>query len=293
MKSASVLGVPMYTLAAYSGMGRSPSALREAGVIDALGPGTEDLGDLVLANPKRNVGPPTARNFRLFVRETSAIGMSGALKRDGFSLVLGGECSLIVGELQCLEQTRNGRIGLLWMDSHGDFNVPSTSPSGYIGGMCLAFACGRGPLITRELQKMMPLIGEERLVHLGSRALDAKEERMMRDSEMQVLSMKEFRRLGAETSSRKVAQRLSDRADSIVCHFDVDVLDPSLVPSVNYPTENGLKLAEAVHVIRELLATGKLSVLNLTAYNADRDTGLSSAKTVVSIVSKAFGKARK
>ena len=34
-------------------------------------------------------------------------------------------------------------VHVLWLDAHGDFNTPETTPSGFLGGMCLAAACGR------------------------------------------------------------------------------------------------------------------------------------------------------
>lgn len=290
MRKPSIIGLPLFTLAKYSGMGDSPPALRRAGIDAAFAHRPTDFGDVDLPKVEKDAGPENLRNFKAFVAGTERVYRTiKNVNEEEMIVVLGGECSLVVGELAGLKEGIRGKPGMLWMDSHGDFNTPETTPSGYIGGMCLAFTCGRGPKLTLELDMMMPLMDENRLIHLGSRALDDPEIEAMNTSPMQVIPVNEIRKAGIERTAKDVAKRLADKADWIICHFDADVVDPSVIPSVNYPTANGLTLDEIIKVMGALERTDKLAAVNLAAYNARLDGSGSSAKAIVGVLAKVFG----
>ena len=270
--------------------GRLTSALRKAGISAAFGRRPTDLGDVNLPRVEKDAGPGNLKNLKEFVAGTERVyRMTKNVNEEQLIVALGGECSIVVGELAGLKAGNRGKPGMLWMDSHGDFNTPETTPSGYIGGMCLAFTCGRGPKLTPDLDGMMPLIDEERLIHLGSRALDDPEIQAMSTSPMQVLPAGEIRKVGIERTAKEVAKRLADRADWLVCHFDADVTDPSVIPSVNYPTANGLSLDEIIRMMGPLERTEKLAAVNLAAYNAKLDGSGSSAKALAGVFAKVFG----
>jgi arginase len=292
MQKTSVIGVPMYSLAKYSGMGAGSAALKGAGAVEALGASAVDAGDVPCPQILEDAGPADMKNFAAFVEGTSHVTQRFAQEDDQMVVALGGECSLVVGEIAGLKRAMRGTPGMLWMDTHGDFNTPGTTPSGYIGGMCLAFACGRGPSISKEVDSMMPLVNEANLVHFGSRDLDPPELAAMRASPMELITMTDVKRQGFERSLARGIKFLVDRADWIILHVDLDVTDPSLIPAVNYPTSGGMTLGELSSSIRATLATGKLGVLNIAAYNSDRDPGGVSAKRIVSVLSEAFSQQR-
>ena len=152
----------------------------------------------------------------------------------------------------------------------------------------MAFACGRGPRLTPVVDGVMPLIEEERLVHLGSRALDEAEREAMGSSQMKMASTSRLKRTGVGRESGDAAKWLADRCDWIICHLDVDVLDPSWMPSVNYPTKNGLTPGEVVTILRSIARTGKVAVLDVAAYNAELDRDGRSAGVVADILSRSF-----
>ena len=288
MAETTLVGVPMYTLSRYSGMGESPRALREAGVARGFGR-TFDAGDVRLGQMRRDRGKANARNLGRFVKNTEAVRKRlVGLDRTEMTVALGGECSMVVGVLAGLAPSARGRVGLVWIDAHGDFNVPATTPSGYIGGMCLAFACGRGPRLAPGVDRLMPLVREDRVAHLGSRSLDGEEEAAMKTSAMKVVPTRELRKVGAAEEARRCARWLDDRADWIVCHFDTDVVDPAYIPAVNYPTPGGLTPDEASAVLRAFVSSGKLSALDVAAYNAALDMQGESGSALVEIVAKSF-----
>lgn len=278
------MGLPVYTLAHYGGMGKAPEKLRKAGILNVLGGSVLDDGDLTFRQLDRDYLDGGMKNFAHFSDATSQIyGSLRGLQTDR-AFLIGGECSFVVGSLAALGEVFSGKPGMLWMDAHGDFNTPESSPSSYIGGMCLAMACGHGPKFNEEIEKRRPLLEEERLVHLGARALDSPEAKAFDSSPAKLLEMDVVRRKGVKAAASEAAKYLSDNADWIVCHLDVDVVDPDQIIAVNYPTPRGLTVQEASTVINTLEKTGKLRVIDVAAYNPSLDYDGSSAAAVVSIL---------
>ena len=105
---------------------------------------------------------------------------------------------------------------MLWLDAHGDFNTPDTSPSGFLGGMCLAGACGRW-----ETGLADP-IPAERVVLAGVRDLDAGERELLEASEATVV--------GASSVETLVAARNALEGAPVYVHLDLDVIDPEQLP---------------------------------------------------------------
>ena len=78
-------------------------------------------------------------------------------------LVLGGSCCAHVGAVRELAR-RHGRIGVVWIDAHGDLNTPETSPSGNAWGMPLRMLIDAGDVAPADV------------ILLGARNLDPPEE---------------------------------------------------------------------------------------------------------------------
>lgn len=288
----SLLGIPIYTLAKYRGMASAVRALRELGLADVLRQrrgSFRDFGDVALPQMQRDSGPSNMRNFQHFSESTGLIYEAASqVPEDDFVFCLGGECGLIVGTLAAFRSKFKGQPGLLWMDAHGDFNTPGTTPSGFLGGMPLAFACGRGPQLSPTIEKARPLITEDQIVHLGSRDLDPPEAKAMEASPMCVYSAAMMHKQGVERVAGDVANYLADRADWIICHLDVDVTDSSVLPAVNYPSRGGLTLKEVKATLTTLMRSEKLKVFNLTAYNPELDRTQTSGRTILKLISDIF-----
>ncbi len=288
MKFVSVVGLPVYTLVKCSGMANAAGKLRKAGLLTALGSSVLDEGDVELPRLDRDVLEDGIRNLTHFRGATARIQESTRSLNAERVVMVGGECSLAVGGLAGLTEAFGGKPGMLWMDAHGDFNTPQTSPSSYIGGMCLAMVCGHGPGLGEAIDARRPLLEEDRLVHLGSRALDPPEVRAFDDSEARLYAMDDVRKRGVRVVAAEAAKHLADRADWIACHLDVDVVDPDAVLAVNFPAPDGLRPAEVSAIIKSLNGTGKLRAVDIAAYNPSLDDDGSSATTVVNLIRESF-----
>jgi len=278
-----LLGVPIYTLSSYRGMGDAPIALRKAGLVESLG-SPLDCGDVEIQRLKKDMAEGVAKNLTHFRNATSLTYARTKSSKQERLLILGGECSETVGVMAGLAEAYGGKTGMLWLDAHGDFNVPETSPSGYIGGMCLAFACGMASGLDLGTGQAPPPLAGERLVHVGSRALDPPEVAAFNSSPAKLFTAQQVKKIGAADVAEEAARHLDNRSDWIACHLDIDVLDPELIPAVNYPTPYGLTTEETSVVISKLLGTGKVRALELAAYNPSKDRGASSAKKIIELL---------
>jgi len=290
MDKLTLMGLPIYSLTKYRGMGEAVGALRSAGMAETLAKSAThftDLGNLPLSRITEDRGPPNLKNFPQFLRDMGAAQvLASKVGPDDFVFCLGGECTLVTGTLAGFKGRFKGKPGMLWVDAHGDFNTPETTASGFLGGMPLAFACGRGPRLNQNIENARPLLEEENVVHLASRALDPLESRAMSSSPMKLYPASTVHKEGASKIATQAAAYLSDHSDWITCHLDVDSIDPTIVPAVNYPEPAGLTLEEIRTVVKALQTTGKLKVFNLTAYNPTFDRDHASAQKLVTMVAE-------
>ena len=292
MERVTLIGLPVYSRVEYRGMGMAVQAFRSNGITNLLRRGADDfkdLGDAMLPQIEADSGPSNMRNLAQFLEDTTKVqNLASRIDPDDFVFCLGGECTLVVGTLAAFKNKFKGKPGMLWMDAHGDFNTPETTVSGFIGGMPLALACGRGPKLTQGVEKARPLLDEENVVHVGNRSLDPLESEAMSSSPMRLYSASTVRDQGVSKVAAEAAGYLAERCDWITCHFDVDLLDPSIMPAVNFQEPEGFTIAEAHAVIEAVKRTGKLKVLDLTAYNPLLDRDGTSIAQLLKFISETF-----
>ena len=260
------------------GVGRLPEAMALAGLPAAL-PGLWGgrvarlpySGKVDPASGIRN-GPEVAAYARALAPAVEA-----ALQR-GFPLVLGGDCSILLGCL--LAMRRSARTGLVFLDGHDDFSLPETSASRGAAAMELALASGRGPAILADLDGRGPLVRDEDILVVGAREKS-------RHLPFRSLDVSDLRR-----SARAVTEALAVLpAPRFWIHLDVDVLDPTVMPAVDSPEPGGLELEELAEILRALLQSGRAEGLDVTILDPERDPDGSSARLLVSLLAGVFAPA--
>jgi arginase len=200
------------------------------------------------------------------------------------SLVLGGDCSNIIGIM--LELRRAGRYGLFFIDGHADFYQPEAEPNGEVASMDLAIVSGRGPAVLADIDGLKPLVRDENILAFGFR--DAEQQREygsqdIRETAIHAFEFDEVRGLGAAVAAEQAVGRLlRDDVEGFWIHLDTDVLDDRVMPAVDYRLPGGLSWDELSATLRVLMTTGQAVGMDVGIVNPALDPDGSIARGLVS-----------
>ena len=298
-KKVSILGIPSCLGQTYRGTDMGPSAIRAAGLQEALvalDVETEDLGDIVVPGPEiRPVHNPHARYLPEIAAQSreAADKVHGILAGGATPINLGGDHSVSVGTVAgaarfCRESDQ--RLGVLWLDAHGDLNTPETTPSGNIHGMALAASIGLGPDELTAVSGVSAAADARHVALLGVRALDELEKATMRASGVHVYTMRDVDERGIASVVRDAIDKICDGTAGFHCSLDLDVVDPSCAPGVGTPVKGGISYREA-HIVMEMIHdSGSMLSLDAVEVNPILDQGNQTGELAVELVSSAFGK---
>lgn len=290
-----VIGVPIDLGADRRGVDMGPSAIRYA----HLQPKLESLGYTV--NDEGNVEVPIAEMCSITNPKLKYIDciipmsrrVSGAVSTSAqagnFPLVIGGDHSLSIGSVR--GAARGRKIGVIWLDAHGDFNTAETTPSGNIHGMSLAILAGLGDKSLVQLwDEPVPVIDPKKIAIVGARDLDEGEKVNLQNAGSMVMGMEQIDRYGMVTVLEKAIERVSRDVDGIYLSLDLDSLDPEHAPGVGTPVPAGLTQREA-HLACEMIAeTGKLIGMDLVEVNPILDVQNRTALLAVDFALSALGR---
>ncbi len=220
---------------------------------------------------------------------STARAVANARSRGRFPLVLSGGCLAAIGVVTGLE--RMGRdLGLIWVDAHGDFNTPESTPSGYWDGMALAAVCGRSlPEVYKEVE-LRPL-HYRNVAHLAGRAFDPPEVEDIRRLDLTVIPPD---RLCSE-EARQAIERCVGGAQAarggreIYLHVDVDGIDPRDAPAVNFPVPNGPAVDDLLSCLAGLPAPAAMTLAGLQFERVDEDHAQRTVDTCVRLVQSLVG----
>jgi arginase len=246
-----IIGVPMDLGASRRGVDMGPSALRVAGLqarLKQLGRQVEDIGNVQVPQPEEQ---PYGEKRARYLDEISQAckGLADAVKKtldeDMIPLVLGGDHSIAVGTTAGAAAHFNKeskRVGVIWLDAHGDMNTPDSSPSGNVHGMPLAAIMGYGPPELTDLAGIKPMVEPRNVVLVGIRDLDAKERRLVKDSGVHIFTMRDIDERGMREVMSEALRFAGDDTAGVVVSLDMDFVDPSDAPGVGTYREAHLAL---------------------------------------------------
>jgi arginase len=266
------------------GVERLPGALLGAGLADALGARRAGVVTPPPYDPMRDsitglLNPTGLRDYAHLLADATGEVLDGG----EVPLVLGGDCSILLGNLLAL--SRRGRYGLLFIDGHADFYQPEAEPNGEAASMDLALATGRGPGVVADLEGRGPLVLDEDVVVFGRRDAEEAERagsQRIEDTAIAVVDLPMVRDRGAQGAAHDAVERLrrSELAGFWI-HLDCDVLDDAVMPAVDYRLPGGLSWNELETVIRVAIESGDALGLEVTIFNPALDTDGAIARALV------------
>jgi arginase len=294
-----IIGVPMDLGASRRGVDMGPSALRVAGLqpkLKQLGRQVEDVGNIIVPQPEEQPYGEKKARFLGEIIETCKL-LSDSVKKtldeDLFPLVLGGDHSIAMGTMAGVAahfQKESKRIGLIWLDAHGDMNTPDTSPSGNVHGMPVAAIVGSGPVELTGLGGITPMAEPRNVCLVGIRELDAKERRFAKESGVHIFTMRDIDERGMREVMAEALRFAGDDTAGIAVSLDMDFVDPADAPGVGTPVRGGVTYREA-HLALEMVAdTRSMVSFELVEVNPVIDLHNTTATLGVELVLSGLGK---
>jgi len=174
-----------------------------------------------------------------------------ALAAGARPVLLAGDCSICLTTLPAVLRAVPD-VRVLWLDAHADFNSPGTTPSGFLGGMCLSAACGVWDAGLDDGDAPLPALDPARVVMCGVRDVDAGE-RVLLDT----------RGVGPAESPSRLAGLLS--GSPVFVHLDLDVLDPAVLPGMTFPVPGGMSLEGLGRLLGEVAAASDVVGVEVTS----------------------------
>ena len=282
------------------GSDMGPSAIRLAGLRDKI----ENLNHKIITDERSldilpqeyaEIGDnPKAKYLRPIVSVCNEIAknVQQSIENKEFPLILGGDHSLVLGTLAGLHAhyKNNGKkLGLLYVDAHGDFNTAETSPTGNIHGECLSASAGYGLPELVNLYEKERKIDPENICYVGIRDLDPGEKKLMHEAGVTVFTISDIDRLGFSDVIKKVKLFFKTHCDVVHISFDMDSLDPSIAPGTGVPVPGGLTYREALLLMEEMSNLDMVKSMEIVEVNPILDVRNETAVMAVELIARVLG----
>lgn len=207
-----------------------------------------------------------------------------------FTLVLGGDCSILIGIMSALKS--KGPYGLFFLDGHADFYEPEKSITGEAADMDLAIVTGRGPDMLTNIDDAKPYVYDENVVHLGQRDMDETLKygsQEIRSTKIKCFDLARLQQRGSIPISDELKAYVTKlKVDGFWIHFDTDVIDDEQNPAVDYRLPGGLSFEQCEIMLKDLIRNYPTIGMSVTILNPNLDNDNRVAKRIVALISNAL-----
>jgi len=285
----SVIDAPSILGLRPTGVELLPKTLREAGLLERLN--AEYCGIVAPSSPYNHSRDEETKLLNAEAIKEHSLKLAEAVKRqlhkNKFPIVIGGDCSILIGNLLALR--RLGRYGLFFIDGHSDFYLPEESPTGEVSDMDLAIVSGYGPEILSNLDHLKPLAKEQDIVVFGYRDSSQSTQYGCQDIKkttmINAVELVDVKKLGLKnTASLGIQTLLKNELSGFWIHLDADVLDDSIMPAVDYRLPDGITFPELSNLLKLLLLSKKAVGISITIFNPTLDKDGSITRNFVSSI---------
>ncbi|KAJ3062922.1 Arginase, catabolizes arginine to ornithine and urea, partial [Quaeritorhiza haematococci] len=275
------------------GVEEGPIALIEHGLVDQL----KDMGwDLDESEPKipnfdslkprpssaapaSNGAAAKLKNAKYVSRVCEAISQrvrkTCALKH--VAVTLGGDHSVAMGTISGSAAVYKD-LGVIWVDAHADINTPESTVTGNLHGCPVSFLTGLAGSV-EGFEWLQPCLKTNRIVYIGLRDVDPPEKKILKQNKIKAFSMHDVDKHGIGKVMEMALDYLG-RDKPIHLSFDVDAMDPSVVPATGTPVRGGLTFREGHYICEAIWETGSLVAMDLVEVNPALGSGESLTQTV-------------
>ena len=303
----SIIGVPTNSSGKSGGVAKAPDAIRRAGLIQVLNRYCEihDEGDVTFTPPITDRDPASGIiGYDAFISMIHAVykSVNNALKQHRFPLVIGGDCTILLGCLAAVKEIHRNSVGLFFIDGHEDAYPPHKSPTGEAADMELGFALGMNcehlpsNIVNDSWPLPLPLVDVNNICMLGPR-----DKKVLQKQGVESLSRKVVETFyddivlrkskNVEALINRALKRLKSKmvmVDKLWLHVDLDVLSTRSMPPVDYQQPGGINWNQLRKITKAVMSSRDIIGLNLTIYNPDMDPDGRFAKRIVNYLEYAI-----
>ena len=272
-------------------LSKGPEILSQGGLDDIL----TKIGCVIKKKETVSLTVPEEKDYGVWHRLGLANGHLGKMvssnERNGiFTIGLLSNCNSLMGMLAGLQHSGPGRrplkVGLVWIDAHGDFNTPETTLSGMLGGMPVAVSAGLCLTRLRLKSGLDPALPTRYIVMAGVRDTDPLEKELIDRSDIEMLSVNDIKNLTENIHARM--RRLERLTDIIYVHIDMDVLDPEEVSGHSLTVANGPTSRELAAALELMFKYKKTAAIGIASYPAGKDKNQLSKKAAYNLITGAI-----
>jgi arginase len=273
-----ILGVPLRSGSLYPGSENDAQAYRDVHLLARLqkvGCDALDEGDVAIPSylPHHSIPPIRSWPGPRIAWECVSERVAPYLQQPGhIPLLIGCDCSVVIGSAQALMRARSDNIHILYVD--GDFDDAAPDPArcqsaASLGVWLLTQASPfwAGPVLKASQVTVVGWTRPPRSEHAG----------------MAAISLADVRRLGAPTAARSALEAIPASA-SVLLHFDIDVLRALDMPAAYFPHPEGLSVSEASMLLAVLLRDPRVRLIEISEYATLRDPNQSYVNTLVDLL---------
>jgi arginase len=265
-----------------------PEALKAAGLMDKLNADYAGRVSPLPYNSERDkvtllLNPDSIKTFSIQLADR----VSSLIRSRRYPIVLGGDCSIVIGNLLALR--RLGRYGLFFIDGHADFYQPEASLTGEAADMDLAIVSGRGPDVLTNIDGLKPLLRDQDIILFGYRDREQAAtfgSQDVRNTDIHSFDLTYVKELGITTAASEAVKKLLQQNELLGfwIHIDANVLDDTIMPAVDYRLNGGLSFYELSKLLKIIVASGHTVGMDITIFNPNFDSDGSIAQRLVSSV---------
>jgi arginase len=284
-----------YSVDTHIGATAGPDALLNSGLADLLREeGHKILGPLHTELSAEEAAAYGAWNRIGFANARLARIVFQAITKQAFPLVLESNCYAALGVLAGLQASaaqKSARLGMVWIDAHGDCNTPETTRSGMLSGMPVAMATGMCLHRLRKQSGLDPPIAPHDVVMVCVRANDPLERELIDNAGIEIVPVADVK--GDCRQLQCAMKRLSEAVDLIYVHFDIDALDPSELANLRLTEPDGPTRTELAAAVKMIMAQPKAAAFGVSDINPERDVDGQIIQSAFAVIQGAIsGRAR-
>lgn len=231
-------------------------------------------------NKKKNLDEVNKFNEKLYDL------VSDTLVSGKFPITIGGDHSLAIASALASIK-RYSKLGIIWFDSHGDFNTFDTTLSGNIHGLPLAVIANYEKRYLADFHTGN-FYDSQNIVIVGGRDIDDPLEiQNLREAGVTVFSTEDVKNEGADVITRKAFQIANKNTNGVHVSFDMDLIDPKIAPGVSIPAKDGINLDEAYTMVDTVIKNKNVvKSIDLVEYNPTFDVDKKTKIIALNILNK-------